>query len=145
MAQTTQGIREREITSIMSDPKIYQQLVTKKAKLAVIGLGYVGLPIALEMAKKISVIGFDIEASRNTVSACAAPNPRASRKSPRVTSSAAARTPPEAHADSISATASSNLLFCTAADPTADATALRRHSRRVNMMLRLLYLRPPTR
>ena len=33
----------------MSDPKIYQQLVDKKAKLAVIGLGYVGLPIALEM------------------------------------------------------------------------------------------------
>src|SRR5450432_3695114 len=64
MAQTTQGIREREITSIMSDPKIYQQLVTKKAKLAVIGLGYVGLPIALEMAKKISVIGFDIDAKR---------------------------------------------------------------------------------
>jgi UDP-N-acetyl-D-glucosamine/UDP-N-acetyl-D-galactosamine dehydrogenase len=48
----------------MSDPKIYQQLVDKKAKLAVIGLGYVGLPIALEMAKKISVIGFDIDAKR---------------------------------------------------------------------------------
>ncbi|MEI6950862.1 nucleotide sugar dehydrogenase, partial [Paraflavisolibacter sp. H34] len=33
-------------------------------KLAVIGLGYVGLPIALEFAKKISVIGFDINAQR---------------------------------------------------------------------------------
>jgi UDP-N-acetyl-D-galactosamine dehydrogenase len=32
--------------------------------LAVIGLGYVGLPIALEFAKKISVIGFDINANR---------------------------------------------------------------------------------
>lgn len=48
----------------MSDPKIYQQLVDKKVKLAVIGLGYVGLPIALEMAKKISVIGFDIDPKR---------------------------------------------------------------------------------
>jgi UDP-N-acetyl-D-galactosamine dehydrogenase len=41
-----------------------QELVDKKAKLAVIGLGYVGLPIALEFAKKISVIGFDINAKR---------------------------------------------------------------------------------
>ncbi len=32
----------------------------KTHKLAVIGLGYVGLPIALEFARKISVIGFDI-------------------------------------------------------------------------------------
>ena len=32
--------------------------------MAVIGLGYVGLPIALEFAKKIKVIGFDINAQR---------------------------------------------------------------------------------
>ncbi len=43
---------------------MYQDLVDKKAKLAVIGLGYVGLPIALEFAKQISVIGFDISAKR---------------------------------------------------------------------------------
>ncbi len=43
---------------------MYQELVDKKKKLAVIGLGYVGLPIALEFAKKISVIGFDINADR---------------------------------------------------------------------------------
>jgi UDP-N-acetyl-D-galactosamine dehydrogenase len=43
---------------------MYQELIDKKAKLAVIGLGYVGLPIALEFAKKISVIGFDIHAKR---------------------------------------------------------------------------------
>jgi len=36
----------------------------KKAKVAVIGLGYVGLPIALEFAKKASVIGFDIHHGR---------------------------------------------------------------------------------
>ena len=43
---------------------MYQQLVDKKAKLGVIGLGYVGLPIALEFARKISVIGFDINSKR---------------------------------------------------------------------------------
>jgi len=43
---------------------MYKELVDKKAKLAVIGLGYVGLPIALEFAKKISVIGFDINSDR---------------------------------------------------------------------------------
>ena len=43
---------------------MYQQLVDKKKKLAVIGLGYVGLPIALEFAMKISVIGFDINDDR---------------------------------------------------------------------------------
>lgn len=43
---------------------MYQELVDKKAKLAIIGLGYVGLPIALEFAKKISVIGFDINEKR---------------------------------------------------------------------------------
>lgn len=43
---------------------VYQQLLNKKEKLAVIGLGYVGLPLALAFAKKISVIGFDIDQNR---------------------------------------------------------------------------------
>lgn len=43
---------------------IYNDLLKKKTKLSVIGLGYVGLPIALEFAKKISVIGFDIKEDR---------------------------------------------------------------------------------
>ena len=43
---------------------IYQDLLDKNTKLAVIGLGYVGLPIALEFAKRIKVIGFDINAAR---------------------------------------------------------------------------------
>ena len=43
---------------------MYQNLLDKKKILAVIGLGYVGLPIALEFAKKIKVIGFDINAAR---------------------------------------------------------------------------------
>jgi len=43
---------------------IYQKLIKKETKLAVIGLGYVGLPIALEFAKKIQVVGFDINQQR---------------------------------------------------------------------------------
>ncbi len=43
---------------------MYQELLDKKNKLALIGLGYVGLPIALEFAKRISVIGFDINEKR---------------------------------------------------------------------------------
>jgi UDP-N-acetyl-D-galactosamine dehydrogenase len=43
---------------------IYNKLLQKDAKLAVIGLGYVGLPIALEFARKIKVIGFDINPER---------------------------------------------------------------------------------
>ncbi|MGB0915849.1 MAG: nucleotide sugar dehydrogenase [Crocinitomicaceae bacterium] len=43
---------------------VYNKLINKEAKLAVIGLGYVGLPIALEFAKKIQVVGFDINEER---------------------------------------------------------------------------------
>ncbi len=43
---------------------IYDDLLSGDKKMAVIGLGYVGLPIALEFAKKISVIGFDIKQDR---------------------------------------------------------------------------------
>ena len=43
---------------------IYEKLLKKETKLAVIGLGYVGLPIALEFARKISVVGFDINQQR---------------------------------------------------------------------------------
>jgi UDP-N-acetyl-D-galactosamine dehydrogenase len=43
---------------------MYRELLDKKVKMAVIGLGYVGLPIALEFAKKISVIGFDLKDDR---------------------------------------------------------------------------------
>lgn len=43
---------------------MYLSLQKKEKKLAVIGLGYVGLPIALEFAKHFSVIGFDINQKR---------------------------------------------------------------------------------
>jgi len=43
---------------------MYSEIKEKKNKIAVIGLGYVGLPIALEFAKKVPVIGFDIKDER---------------------------------------------------------------------------------
>ncbi|MEP7263781.1 MAG: nucleotide sugar dehydrogenase [Bacteroidota bacterium] len=43
---------------------MYNELIKKEKKLAVIGLGYVGLPIALEFAKTVSVVGFDINKKR---------------------------------------------------------------------------------
>ncbi|GAB4314893.1 MAG: nucleotide sugar dehydrogenase [Bacteroidales bacterium] len=43
---------------------IYDKLINGQAKLSLIGLGYVGLPIALEFARKIEVIGFDISQER---------------------------------------------------------------------------------
>ncbi len=44
----------------MNFNQIYSGLIEGKEKLALVGLGYVGMPIAVEFAKHISVIGFDI-------------------------------------------------------------------------------------
>ncbi|MFN6038074.1 MAG: nucleotide sugar dehydrogenase, partial [Bacteroidota bacterium] len=43
---------------------VFNDIIKKKKSVAVIGLGYVGLPIALAFSKKIKVIGFDINAKR---------------------------------------------------------------------------------
>ena len=40
---------------------LYTRIVNKKEKISVIGLGYVGLPIAVAFANKANVIGFDID------------------------------------------------------------------------------------
>lgn len=39
---------------------LFEQLKSKDEKMAVIGLGYVGLPLAIELAKKYNVVGFDV-------------------------------------------------------------------------------------
>ena len=44
--------------------KIYNGLISGKEKLALVGLGYVGMPIAVEFAKHVNVIGFDINEKR---------------------------------------------------------------------------------
>lgn len=39
---------------------LYKKILDRKEKIAVIGLGYVGIPLAISLAKKVSVIGYDI-------------------------------------------------------------------------------------
>lgn len=48
----------------MEFSNIYKGLISGKEKLALVGLGYVGMPIAVEFAKHINVIGFDINEKR---------------------------------------------------------------------------------
>ncbi|MBQ6088678.1 MAG: nucleotide sugar dehydrogenase [Firmicutes bacterium] len=48
----------------MEFSNIYNDLIAGKSKLALVGLGYVGMPIAVEFAKHINVIGFDINKQR---------------------------------------------------------------------------------
>ena len=43
---------------------LYQQLISKKVKLALVGLGYVGMPIAVAFAKKVDVIGYDLNSEK---------------------------------------------------------------------------------
>lgn len=43
---------------------LHNEIVNRKEKIAVIGLGYVGMPLAVEFAKKANVIGFDINAHK---------------------------------------------------------------------------------
>lgn len=40
--------------------KLYEELINKKQKISLVGLGYVGMPIAVAFAKKVNVIGFDL-------------------------------------------------------------------------------------
>ncbi len=48
----------------MEFKNIYSGLISGKEKLALVGLGYVGMPIAVEFAKHVQVIGFDINEKR---------------------------------------------------------------------------------
>ena len=39
---------------------LYEKLVNREAKLSLVGLGYVGMPIAVAFARKLDVVGFDL-------------------------------------------------------------------------------------
>ena len=43
---------------------LYESLLNKTEKLSLVGLGYVGMPIAVAFAKKINVVGFDLNAKK---------------------------------------------------------------------------------
>ncbi|MDY4822792.1 MAG: nucleotide sugar dehydrogenase, partial [Candidatus Onthovivens sp.] len=44
--------------------RLYKEILQKKEKIAVVGLGYVGMPIAVEFSKHVDVIGFDINKAK---------------------------------------------------------------------------------
>lgn len=44
--------------------KVYENIISRKQSISVIGLGYVGLPLAIEFAKITNVIGFDTDAKK---------------------------------------------------------------------------------
>ena len=39
---------------------LYEKIKNREEKISLVGLGYVGMPIAVSFAKKVNVIGFDI-------------------------------------------------------------------------------------
>lgn len=43
---------------------LYEKVLNKEEKIALVGLGYVGMPIAVEFAKHVNVIGFDINKAK---------------------------------------------------------------------------------
>ena len=43
---------------------LYEKLLNKEEKLSLVGLGYVGMPIAVAFARKIDVVGFDLNAKK---------------------------------------------------------------------------------
>ena len=51
-------------TGLKSMFGLYERLVNKEEKLAVIGLGYVGVPLAVAFSKKVNTTGFDVDAGK---------------------------------------------------------------------------------
>ncbi len=39
---------------------LYERILNKQEKISIIGLGYVGMPLAISFAEKVEVIGYDI-------------------------------------------------------------------------------------
>lgn len=55
---------------------VLDRLLAKETKLALVGLGYVGMPIAVEFSKKVDVIGFDTMREDPPVTARVRPDQR---------------------------------------------------------------------
>jgi UDP-N-acetyl-D-galactosamine dehydrogenase len=43
---------------------LYEDIINRREKIAVVGLGYVGMPLAVAFAKKVEVIGFDLNKNK---------------------------------------------------------------------------------
>ncbi len=61
---TTEKQSKNQKQIVNANESIFEALKNKTADLAVVGLGYVGLPVALEFARHFSVLGFDINQQR---------------------------------------------------------------------------------
>ena len=48
----------------MSFSNLYNDIINKKEKISLIGLGYVGMPIAVSFSRKVDVIGFDVNQAK---------------------------------------------------------------------------------
>ena len=53
---------------------LYEKIVSGEEKLSLVGLGYVGMPIAVAFARKIKVVGFDLNEKNTTVDFTADPS-----------------------------------------------------------------------
>jgi len=43
---------------------VFEKLISNETKLSLVGLGYVGMPIAVAFARKIKVVGFDLNKAK---------------------------------------------------------------------------------
>ena len=43
---------------------LYEKIVAGEEKISLVGLGYVGMPIAVAFAKKVKVVGYDLNAKK---------------------------------------------------------------------------------
>ncbi len=50
------------MSTLFSD--LYEKILTKEEKISLVGLGYVGMPIAVAFAKKVNVIGYDLNKAK---------------------------------------------------------------------------------
>lgn len=57
-------LREAYLIKGESKNALYEKIMAGKEKIALVGLGYVGMPIAVAFAKKVKVIGFDLNTER---------------------------------------------------------------------------------
>ncbi|MCJ7618002.1 MAG: NAD(P)-binding domain-containing protein, partial [Desulfobacterales bacterium] len=42
----------------------FESLISRNSKIAVVGLGYVGLPLAVHLSKHFEVVGYDLKSDR---------------------------------------------------------------------------------
>ena len=48
----------------MNFTDLYEKIISGEEKISLVGLGYVGMPIAVAFAKKVGVIGYDLNAKK---------------------------------------------------------------------------------